>query len=205
MKMRSLIITVIIVFSFTWAHAAPPVEGEGYDTTTNETTSPDNSVVWGDNLEEISEEEELTAFKNAIILAGVDKEIKSGDFSIFAPINEVFEEMDPDILAKLEAVENRRYLVRLIRMHIAPGTHYMIKSNEKTTRMKTLSKQDVIIAKKYGRSFYINNKKIVSKDMHADGILYKLDGLVTDVEQWEFKEPGAKQPKNQVRILPTKN
>ena len=151
-----------------------------------------------DVLEEISEEEDLSIFRNAVILSGVDKEITEGDFTVFGPENDAFKKMDPALLKKLEAVENRDKLKRFVRNHIVKGTVYLVNSNDKTTRMETISPGDVIMAKKLGNkgsfSFTVNGRSLLSKDMHSDGILYKLDGFAVDIDQWEFKEPGAEQP-----------
>jgi len=193
-KVLVFLLLFLSVALFSAAHAIEPVKGEGYDVANEgKESSASDGVVWGDVLEEIADEEDISYFKNALILAGIDKEISKGSFSVFAPQNEVFEEMDKDILAKLEAIENRKKLKRLIRMHIVPGSIHLVPSRSKTTRMETLSSQDFIIAKRFGRDFFINNKKIVSTDMHADGILYEMDGLVVDVDQWEFKEPDPKK------------
>lgn len=162
-------------------------------------TSDIQGAVMGDVLEEIMDVDDYNYFVRAIILSGVDKDIQSGAFTVFAPINEYWEKMDPELIKKFESEENRDKLKRFVGAHIVPGTVYLVNNNDKTTRMETLS-GDVIIAKKLGnkgaKTFTLNGRKILSTDMHADGILYELDGFAIDSELWDFREyDHKKEPK----------
>ena len=173
--LKSFALTIAVLFSSFNAQAEEEAKKENY----------------GDVYEEIAEDGDLNRFANAIILSGMWKHINDGgNYTVFAPVDEVFEDMDPDLIAKLESEKNRKYLKRFVGMHIVKDTHYLVGNSTRTTRMETLS-DDTIIVKRLGPDhFYLNGHKILSKDMHADGILYEVDGIAKDITFWEFKEPG---------------
>lgn len=117
----------------------------------------------------------FTILMAAFDVAGI-KDILSGTekFTLFAPIDQAFDDMPAEIHANLLEPENREKLVTILKYHVLAGS---ICSKEITDvdDIETLEGRKLTIMKSDG-DIFINDAKVIMADINvSNGIIHVVD------------------------------
>lgn len=134
-------------------------------------------------------EDSLTMLSRLIVTAAMGDQFmgESGDYTVFAPINQAFEKVGQDTLNSLVLSQNSKRLMALINSHLVPGAIDAAALSERYDKgersLQTVSGAELRIRKK-GMSFQLtdtngNKAVLIRQDAAAsNGILFLVDGVL---------------------------
>ena len=134
-------------------------------------------------------EDSLTTLSRLIVTAAMGDQFmgEQGDYTVFAPINQAFEQVEQDTLNSLVLSQNRSRLSALINSHLVHGTidaaALSARYDKGERSLQTVSGAELRIRKK-GRSFQLtdengNKAVVIRQDIAAsNGILFLVDGVL---------------------------
>lgn len=125
----------------------------------------------------ITDDSSLSTLKNALETAEMMEDISgSGPLTVFAPSDEAFAKLSPNMMQDLLNNENRDKLIEILKYHIVPGK--IDSSNLKTMKLKSANGKTLDI-KVNGDTVTINNAKITKKDINAaNGTIHIIDTVL---------------------------
>ena len=112
----------------------------------------------------------LTAAEMTRILQG------AGPYTIFAPDNAAFAKLPLGKLNDLLKPENKKQLVRTMKMHIVPGA--IPSSGLKPGKLKTLEGKKVEVSSKDGKTLYDGSAVIAADRAATNGVIHVIDSVV---------------------------
>ena len=115
----------------------------------------------------------------AVTAADLVETLKSkGPFTVFAPSDEAFSALDPNLLADLLKSENKDKLTGILTFHVLAGK-VMSSDISGTIEATTVNGQKVTVKKSYGNVF-VNDAQVVAADIEADnGVIHVINiGLI---------------------------
>lgn len=99
-----------------------------------------------------------------------------GPFTVFAPTDDAFAKIPPQVLSELLQPENKEKLTAILTYHVVPGrvtSHEVANLNSATT----LQGQTVKISKQDGVK--INDAKVIAPDVEAtNGMIHVIDTVL---------------------------
>jgi uncharacterized surface protein with fasciclin (FAS1) repeats len=109
-----------------------------------------------------------------------------GPFTLFAPNNTAFNNIDSSTILELNKPENKQKLVRLLTYHIVQGK-YTTSSLTNGQKLKTIQGQELTVKITYSgpdnsgtKTIMIDEAKLVTKDLFTNnGVIHELDVVVT--------------------------
>ena len=114
----------------------------------------------------------------AVTAAELVKTLKGeGPFTVFAPSDEAFSALDPDLLSDLLKPENKNKLAGILTFHVLTGK-VMSSDISGIIEATTVNEQKLIVKKSYGNVF-VNDAQVVSADIEADnGIIHIINKVL---------------------------
>ena len=114
----------------------------------------------------------------AVTAADLVETLKSkGPFTVFAPSDEAFSALDPNLLADLLKSENKNKLTGVLTFHVLAGK---VTSSDisGTIEATTVNGQKVTVKKSYGNVF-VNDAQVVAADIEADnGVIHVINKVL---------------------------
>lgn len=125
----------------------------------------------------ISDNPSLSSLYNSLETAGLLEDLSgSGPFTLFAPNDEAFAKLSPNMLDDLLKEGNREKLIEVLKYHVVPGK--IDPSNLKTMKLKSANGKTLDI-KVSGDQATINNAKLSKKNIEtANGNVYIIDTVL---------------------------
>ena len=114
----------------------------------------------------------------AVTAADLVETLKSkGPFTVFAPSDEAFSALDPNLLADLLKSENKNKLTGILTFHVLAGK-VMSSDITGTIEATTVNGQKVTVKKSYGNVF-VNDAQVVAADIEADnGVIHVINKVL---------------------------
>ena len=114
----------------------------------------------------------------AVTAADLVETLKSkGPFTVFAPSDEAFSALDPNLLADLLKSENKNKLTGILTFHVLAGK-VMSSDISGTIEAVTVNGQKVTVKKSYGNVF-VNDAQVVAADIEADnGVIHVINKVL---------------------------
>ena len=114
----------------------------------------------------------------AVTAADLVETLKSkGPFTVFAPSDEAFSALDPNLLADLLKSENKNKLTGILTFHVLAGK-VMSSDITGTIETATVNGQKVTVKKSYGNVF-VNDAQVVAADIEADnGVIHVINKVL---------------------------
>lgn len=130
-------------------------------------------------LETAAEAGEFTLLKKALKETGLDKELLSGDFTIFAPNDAAFKRLQPQVLENIMA--DKEGLRRILLYHVVEGKKTAADVT-KLTEIKTMQGSKAQIKVKPDK-VKIDRAQIIRTDILAtNGVIHVIDKILTPTE-----------------------
>ena len=114
----------------------------------------------------------------AVTAADLVETLKSkGPFTVFAPSDDAFSALDPNLLADLLKSENKDKLTGILTFHVLAGK-VMSSDISGTIEATTVNGQKVTVKKSYGNVF-VNDAQVVAADIEADnGVIHVINKVL---------------------------
>ena len=114
----------------------------------------------------------------AVTAADLVETLKSkGPFTVFAPSDEAFSALDPNLLADLLKSENKNKLTGILTFHVLAGK-VMSSDISGTIEAATVNGQKVTVKKSSGNVF-VNDAQVVAADIEADnGVIHVINKVL---------------------------
>ena len=133
----------------------------------------------------------------AVTAADLVETLKSkGPFTVFAPSDEAFSALDPNLLADLLKSENKNKLTGILTFHVLAGK-VMSSDISGTIEAATVNGQKVTVKKSYGNVF-VNDAQVVAADIEADnGVIHVINKVlipewyIFNISTFSFKAKGT--------------
>ncbi|MCD4704190.1 MAG: fasciclin domain-containing protein [Methanosarcinaceae archaeon] len=108
-------------------------------------------------------------------LLGFTEKFRAGEtYTIFAPLENVFDEIPDSVID--ESFDDEEYLLDIINYHIVPGK-YMVEELERIDSLKAFNGRVITITSDDG--IHINNIKIVKPDIEcSNGVIHAIDSIL---------------------------
>ena len=125
----------------------------------------------------------------AVTAADLVETLKSkGPFTVFAPSDEAFSALDPNLLADLLKSENKNKLTGILTFHVLAGK-VMSSDISGTIEAATVNGQKVTVKKSYGNVF-VNDAQVVAADIEADnGVIHVINKVLIPVSYTHLTLP----------------
>lgn len=122
----------------------------------------------------------ISTFLAAVNAAGFGPALKAeGPLTVFAPSNEAFEALPPNVLDALTKPENKEALVALLSQHVVPGK--LMAADLKPGELKSVNDQTVAVAAD-GSVITLNGSMVTQADLVAsNGVLHVIDTVMLPV------------------------
>ncbi|MEA1984423.1 MAG: fasciclin domain-containing protein [Euryarchaeota archaeon] len=115
-----------------------------------------------------------TLLKAAKLLGFTEKFSTEAPYTIFAPLESVFDEIPDSVID--ESFDDEEYLLDIINYHIVPGI-YMVEDLESIDSLKVFNGRVLMITSDVG--ILINNIKIVKPDIEcSNGVIHAIDSIL---------------------------
>ena len=114
----------------------------------------------------------------AVTAADLVETLKSkGPFTVFAPSDDAFSALDPNLLTDLLKSENKDKLTGILTFHVLAGK-VMSSDISGTIEATTVNGQKVTVKKSYGNVF-VNDAQVVAADIEADnGVIHVINKVL---------------------------
>jgi uncharacterized surface protein with fasciclin (FAS1) repeats len=126
----------------------------------------------------VNVDKHMTTLKKGVIAAGLDKMLnETGPFTVFAPSEQAFRQLDKDVLEDLLKPESRTKLTDVLNLHVVPGKikYKDLKDGEK---LRTINGTEIQVQVRDG-AVSIDGAKIHGTDVQAsNGVIYSLDTVM---------------------------
>ena len=152
--------------------------------------NPDKTI-----SEKVAEKEDLSTLLTALEAADLVEVLKGdGPFTVFAPVNQAFENLPEGKLDDLLKAENKEELAKILKYHVISGkilasdikTEKMIESLEGTQLKLTVrSSGDEYMGDEAEamNKVMVNNAVIIESDITvSNGVIHIIDGVVTPAD-----------------------
>jgi uncharacterized surface protein with fasciclin (FAS1) repeats len=145
----------------------------------------------------LQEKGNYQTFVELLQLAGVDDELAgAGPFTVFAPNDEAFAEVDPEIMKRGRQKQNRDKLRALLRFHVS-RQRLTATGLREVTQVSTMSGQPISVKAK-GELLIVGNAVVVSPNVMApNGIVHEIDHVVRPPRA--FFEQQAAESRSQIK------
>ena len=103
----------------------------------------------------------------------------TGPFTVFAPVNDAFDDLPDGIVTSLLATENRTTLQQLLRYHVVPGAFEASQLTD-GQQLVTLTGQSLTV-RVQGGTVTVDGVPVVTADVEAsNGVVHLIDGVLTE-------------------------
>ena len=131
-------------------------------------------------------DKDLSTFVSAVTAGKLVTALEGkGPFTVFAPSNEAFERLTPEILKWLLEPEHLKELDEVLEYHVVSGSALYSKDLKDHQQIKTLEGRNVRVEERYRRGalyIYINNGHVTSRDNGAtNGVVHVIDHVLIPV------------------------
>lgn len=122
----------------------------------------------------------MTTLKRTVIATGLDQVLTTtGPFTLFAPSDAAFRNLDKDTLEALQAPENKVKLTDLLKMHVVSGK-VNFKDLTDGDRLITLQGKQLAVKVQDGK-VSIDNATIQHHDIQtSNGVIHSLDAVIAE-------------------------
>lgn len=102
-----------------------------------------------------------------------------GPFTVFAPTDEAFAKLPPDLVESLLKPENKGVLVKLLTYHVVSGNVYAKDIQAGSALVKTVDGGSIKVTKTDKGSVKIDNSAVVKADVKAsNGVIHVIDTVL---------------------------
>lgn len=176
MKLRSLSRAALIAMLITLAPPAVAQTGERFFIDIAQTQTPDPQ---GDVLDVAAATGQFTRFLAAVEAAGYEETLRGeGPFTVFAPTDEAFRQMDQREVERLMQPRNRDELLALLAYHVVPDRVTSESVGPTVARMEASNGYRVSIDGRDG--LRVNDQLVVMPDIEAsNGVIQGINTVLT--------------------------
>lgn len=132
----------------------------------------------GNLVEQVTSSTQFQTLAQAIEAAGIGEALaEEGPYTVFAPTDEAFAALPPEVLQQLLQPENRDVLVQLLSYHVVAGavTSDQIESGE----IETLAGEVVAVQLNDDGTVTVNNATVTQANIPAsNGIIHEVDQVI---------------------------
>jgi uncharacterized surface protein with fasciclin (FAS1) repeats len=131
---------------------------------------------WDDILYEVDDTDYFSTLKTAIDAAGLRETLSGeGPFTLFAPTNDAFAEVDADVLAYLFATPEE--LTKVLNYHLVSG---IILSGDLTNgELTTLNNGEKVIVDLSNGGIMINNANVIASSVElSNGVIHTINKVL---------------------------
>jgi transforming growth factor-beta-induced protein len=149
-----------------------------------ESDDPVGPEVTDDIVDIVVATESVSTLEAAVVAAGLAEPLRgSGPFTVFAPRNEAFDALGPDVVEALLEDENLDLLTDVLGYHVVPGVAARSSSLTNGQTVTTLNGQTLTIGVS-SAGVTVNDATVVSANIEAtNGIIHLIDEvLVPEVD-----------------------
>jgi uncharacterized surface protein with fasciclin (FAS1) repeats len=138
---------------------------------------------------ELGQRGDLSIFYQALLNTGVARELNENTkYTIFAPTNAAFEQINPRVYPCFYAVLCRSEVAAVLRGHIVPGRETLHRYSEWGGDIPTLSPRRLNVEEPYKGEYTVNGHRVLYRDDLVG--LYEIDGVIAgDRELAFFRKP----------------
>jgi uncharacterized surface protein with fasciclin (FAS1) repeats len=135
----------------------------------------------------------------AVETAGLTDALRGpGPFTIFAPTDDAFGQLDQGLLEALLRAENRTQLQSVLKYHVIPGRLSLREAFSSNT-LETLQGSELSVGFDEG-SFMVNEVSIVDNDLDSkNGVIHVIDGVLLPPEI-KLLDPIASSPRELISL-----
>ncbi|KAG8197240.1 hypothetical protein JTE90_011391 [Oedothorax gibbosus] len=154
---------------------------------------PIDRVLYPISGEDLATEARLTfpSLGEMLMKASLTQQLTSGTFTLFAPTNEAFSSLPPEIQEKL--MENSTLLHKVLLNHVVPGTHYSAVLAHGYS-LKTMGGEPIHFTNRRGL-ILANGVPVVKADISvSNGVIHAINRLLLPQELFERRRPATIAP-----------
>ena len=131
---------------------------------------------------------DLSEFYRLLTETGVLKELQEDtEYTVFAPTNTAFAEIQPRTYPCFDAAECRPQLAAILRNHILPRKE-SIRDLSKWGDISTIGDREILILESYAGQYTVEDHMVLNQDDNTDVSLFRIDGIIaTDREMDTFR------------------
>ena len=120
----------------------------------------------------------MTTLKRGIIEAGLGKTLsETGPFTIFAPSDEAFDELDKNVVEDMMKPQNKAHLLEVLNLHVVEGKIHL-KDLKDGEMLRTVSGKELRIKVREG-VVSVDGADIHGQEVQAsNGSIYSLDTVM---------------------------
>lgn len=133
-------------------------------------------AVGGDLSTIILADERFGTLAKILQVTGLLDELKKGNFTIFAPTDEAFANLDEEVLNNLLKAENLDQLTQLLKYHVIPGT---VTSSQLKSGQVTTVEGDPVKVNVSPNQVMVGDAKVIESDISAsNGTIHVIDKVL---------------------------
>ena len=177
--------------------ATAPGTDTGTGTTTTEepaaTGQPDNTTATGQTQEDtllmVAEDQGLNTFTELVEVAGLQSALQEGQYTVFAPTDDAFNDLPEGVVDSLRQPENREILTQILSYHVVPEvatSEQITAGSYETLEGNPLSVQIEEGGTLEGSDIRVNTATVTNEDLEAsNGVIHEIDQVLlpADIEQ----------------------
>jgi transforming growth factor-beta-induced protein len=123
---------------------------------------------------------EVSTLVAALTAAGLADDLQGdGPFTVFAPVNSVFDALGADVISALLEAGNADLLTKILTFHVVPGAAVLSSDLSDGQSVTTLQGESLSIGVS-GSGVTVNGASVTTADIEAtNGVIHLIDGVLT--------------------------
>ena len=174
MKLKAVLLASVLAVSAVGLAAC----GSGNDDTTSSATTQTTAGTAGETIAAAAQATpDLSTLVAALKAADLVSTLEgTGPFTVFAPTNQAFADIQPTVDKLLEPA-NKAELKKVLTYHVVPGT-YTSADLKNGQKLKTVEGQDLTVSVK-GGTVKVNDATVEKADIEtSNGVVHIIDGVL---------------------------
>ncbi|MBU6337564.1 MAG: fasciclin domain-containing protein [Acidobacteria bacterium] len=174
MKIKALLVASVLAIS---AFALAACGSSNNDTTSSATTQTTAGTASETIVAAAAATPDLSTLVSALKAADLVSTLEGkGPFTVFAPTNQAFSDIQPTVDKLLEPA-NKAELKKVLTYHVVPGT-YTSADLKDGQKLKTVEGQDLTVSIK-GGTVKVNDATVEKADIEtSNGVVHIIDGVL---------------------------
>lgn len=152
--------------------------------------TPSPTQTSNDILSVASSKNSFSTLTSLLKSAGIEDILQEpGPYTVFAPTDDAFAALPPDVLQQLKQPENKEVLIKILRYHVVPG---QLSANKLSAgELKTFEGEPIDIqVDSNNNQIAVNNTQVIQPDIKAsNGVLHAVNQVLIPPDLGQAEKP----------------